>query len=160
MSSKANVLITDDGIPCLSDIGMNNRLLKVTYNNAWPVPSGWVFKAPEELFLQCDPAVFRNTKAMDVYSFACTVFTVSLYAELFDNSAFVYPCRPQIFTSKPPFSPRPYGKGMKEKMAGAHSIGKPAEMSNLMWSLLQRCLSYNPDHRPSMAVVESELMMM
>ncbi|KIM81537.1 hypothetical protein PILCRDRAFT_821318 [Piloderma croceum F 1598] len=136
----ANVLIADGGIPCLSDVGMNNRLLKVIYNNGWPVPSGWVFKALEELFPQCDPAVFRNTKAMDVYSFACTIFT--------------------IFTSKLPFSPRPYGKGMKEKMAGGRSIEKPAEISSLVWSLLQRCLSYNPDHRPSMAEVELELMMM
>jgi serine/threonine protein kinase len=118
-----------------------------------------VFKALEELSPQCDPAVFRNTEAMDVYSFACTVFTVSLCTELFGNSAFIHPC-PQIFTSKLLFSPRPYGKGMKEKMAGGRSIGKPAEISILVWSLLQRCLSYNPDHRPSMAVVESELMMM
>jgi len=92
--SKANVLITDDGIPCLSDVGMNNRLLKVIYNNSWPVPSGWVFKALEELSPQCDPAEFRNTKAMDVYSFACTVFTVSLSTGLFGDSAFIYPCRP------------------------------------------------------------------
>jgi serine/threonine protein kinase len=153
-------LIADDGRPCLSDVGMNNCLLKVICNNSWPVPSGWVFKALEELSPQCDPAVFRNTKAMDVYSFACTVFTVSLCTELFGNSAFIYPCRPQIFTSKLLFSPRPYGKGMKEKMAGGRSIGKPAEVSSLVWSLLQRCLSYNPDHRPSMAMVESELMMM
>jgi len=136
----ANVLIADNGKPYLSDVGVNSHMLKVTYSNNWPIPSDWVFKAMEELSPQDDPAVFRITKAMDTYAFACTVYA--------------------IFTSKPPCSPKPYGKGMNEKIAGGCSIQKPAEISSSLWKLLQRCLSYDPNDRPSMATVAAELMTM
>ena len=153
-------MIANDGRPCLSDVGMNARLFKVIYSNGWPLPSGWVFKALEELSPQSDPAVFMTTRAMDVYSFACTAFTVSLFSEFFGNSSSLNPYRQQIFTSKLPFTSRPYGRGMNEKMAGGGSIGQPVQISGLVWGLLQRCLSYNPDNRPSMATVVSELMLM
>jgi serine/threonine protein kinase len=158
MSSEDNILIANDGRACLSDVGMNARLLKVTYSKGWPIPSAWVFKALEELSPQCDPALFWNTGAMDVYSFACTVFTVSL--DIFSTSSYLDTYHLQIFTSKLPFSSKPYGRGMNEKMAGGRSIEKPAEISSALWSLLQRCLSYNPEGRPSMTAVEAELMSM
>ena len=64
-------------MPCLSDIGLNAHLLKVTCGNGWAIPSTWVFKALEEVSPEGDPTVFQTTEAMDVYAFACTVYTVS-----------------------------------------------------------------------------------
>ena len=54
LSSQTNVMITDDGRPCLSDVGLNAGLAKVILDSdRWPVPSGWMFKAPEELSFKC-----------------------------------------------------------------------------------------------------------
>ena len=69
-------------------------------------------------------------------------------------------CYIQIFTSKLPFSPKPYGRGMNEKMAGGRSIEKPAEISGSLWRILRRCFSCDPYDRPSIATVAAELMMM
>ena len=80
MTSQANVMINDAGMPCLCDVDLDARLRKVIYNAAWPVPSGWQFKAPEELSPPCDPSIFSVTKEMDVYAFASTIYTVSPHA--------------------------------------------------------------------------------
>jgi len=83
-SSQTNVMITDDGRPCLSDVGLNAGLAKVILDSdKWPVPSGWMFKAPEELSFECEPASFIHTKAMDVYSLGITTYTVSLVCSMF-----------------------------------------------------------------------------
>ena len=83
-SSQTNVMITDDGRPCLSDVGLNAGLAKaILDSDRWPVPSGWMFKAPEELSFECEPASFIHTKAMDVYSLGITTYTVSLVCSMF-----------------------------------------------------------------------------
>ena len=83
-SSQTNVMITDNGRPCLSDVGLNAGLAKVILDSdKWPVPSGWMFKAPEELSFECEPASFIHTKAMDVYSLGITTYTVSLVCSMF-----------------------------------------------------------------------------
>jgi hypothetical protein len=80
-SCQTNVMINDEEKACLSDVGLNIGLSKAIVNsNAWPVPSGWMFKAPEELSFDCDPAAFIHTKAMDIYSLGITAYTVSAYA--------------------------------------------------------------------------------
>jgi hypothetical protein len=79
-TSQANVMITDDGRACLTDVGLNVGVSKVLLNiDAWAVPSGWMFKAPEELSFKCEPAAFIHTRAMDVYSLGITIYTVSLF---------------------------------------------------------------------------------
>ena len=77
MTSQANVMIDDAGVPCLCDVGLGARLRKVIYSAAWPVLSNWPFKAPEELSPSCDPSVFSVTKEMDVYAFASTLYAAS-----------------------------------------------------------------------------------
>ena len=80
-TSQANVMITDDRRACLTDVGINIGMSKVLLNSdAWAIPSGWMFKAPEELSFECEPASFIHTGAMDVYSLGITVYTVSLFA--------------------------------------------------------------------------------
>ena len=74
---QMNVMIMDDGRACLSDTGLNIRLRQAMYSDIWPVPSSWMFKAPEELDAQGDPSFFKPTKAMDVYAFASTAYNVS-----------------------------------------------------------------------------------
>ena len=75
---QTNVMIANDGRACLTDACLNSCLSKATYNDAWFVPSGWMFKAPEELQYECDPTSFVHTMAMDVCAFANTVHTVRL----------------------------------------------------------------------------------
>jgi hypothetical protein len=79
-------MMADDGRPCISDVGLNIRLSKIKYIGTWPVPAGWMFKAPEELSPRLDLSVFSATKEMDVYAFASTVYTVRLCVPCF------YPC--------------------------------------------------------------------
>src|ERR1700691_5733639 len=79
-SFQANIMINGEGRPCLSDVGLNVGLSKVINSGTWPVPSGWMFKAPEELSFECEPASFIHTPGMDVYSFGVTAYTVSLCA--------------------------------------------------------------------------------
>lgn len=74
---QMNVMITDDGRACLSDTGLNIRLRQAIHSNEWPVPPGWMFKAPEELDFQGDPSAFKPTTAIDVYAFASTAYSVS-----------------------------------------------------------------------------------
>src|ERR1700736_262591 len=136
-------MMTDDGRPCLADVGLNARLCKVKYTDAWPIPPSWMFKAPEELAPQCDPSLFSATKEMDVYAFASTVFTVSL-------CVFAYMLPPilirrrQIFTLRLPLPAQPYGKGIMKIIVDGHTPNKPAEISDALWDLLERCWSYNP----------------
>jgi hypothetical protein len=72
-----NVMITDDGRACLSDTGLNIQLRRAICKDEWPVPSSWMFKAPEELKAQDNLSSFEPTATMDVYAFASTVYSVS-----------------------------------------------------------------------------------
>ena len=76
-SRKTNIMMGDDGRPYVTDIGLKYRLSKVLNHGAWKIPSGWMFKAPEELVFEYDPVSFLPTRAMDVYAFARTVYVVS-----------------------------------------------------------------------------------
>jgi len=131
----SNVMITDDGRPCISDVGLNARLSRIKYSDAWPIPSGWMFKAPEELSPQFDSCIFSPTKEMDVYAFASTVYS--------------------IFTSKPPFPIKPYGR--VTTIIRGHVPEKPIEISGPLWNILNKCWSYHPEDRPSMAEIELAL---
>jgi len=131
----SNVLITDDGRPCITDVGLNARLSRIKYNDPWPIPSGWMFKAPEELSPQFNSSTLSPTKEMDVYAFASTVYS--------------------IFTLKPLFPVKSYGT--VAKIIQGHVPEKPIEISGPIWNLLNECWSYNPEDRPSMAAIESAL---
>ena len=77
--SDTNIMITDDGRACVSDIGLNIQLRHAVHSDRWPVPSSWMFKAPEELGALGDPSSLEPTKPMDIYAFASSVYSVSLY---------------------------------------------------------------------------------
>src|ERR1700734_2644316 len=63
----------------------------------------------------------------------------------------------QIFTSKPPFPAHPYGRGVMKIIDRAYVLEQPAEISNPMWDILERCWSYNPGDRPTMDAFGSML---
>src|ERR1700691_4585652 len=65
-SYQTNVMISNDGTPRLTDVGLRACLVKVICGDRRPILPGWMFKAPEELQFQCEPISFVNTKAMDV----------------------------------------------------------------------------------------------
>jgi len=69
-----NVMITGDGRACLSDVGLNVRLIRVLCGDRRCCPSDWIFKAPEELSFDWDPDSFVPTAQMDVYAFATTAY--------------------------------------------------------------------------------------
>jgi serine/threonine protein kinase len=156
---QTNIMMTDDGRPCLADVGMNSRLFKIKYGDVRPIPSEWMFKAPEELSPRCDPPFFTATKEMDVYAFAGTVYSVSagvvfmVFACVRSSSCIGL----QIFTSKLPFPAKSYGRRVVEIISRGHVLEKPAEISDPLWSILKRCWSYNPGDRPSIAVIDEEL---
>lgn len=70
---KENILVTDCGRACLTDVGINNLAVRGFYNGFNPVPSAWSYKAPEELLLG------TRDKRSDVYSLACTIYAVSMH---------------------------------------------------------------------------------
>jgi serine/threonine protein kinase len=136
----ANVLMNEEGRPCLCDVALNSRLSRVINGDVWPIPSGWMFKAPEELSFECEPASFMHTQAMDVYSLGITIYT--------------------IITSKFPFPARPEGRGVKEIMSRGHILNKSTEIGDPLWKILFRCWSFDPGNRASMTTVTAELEMM
>jgi len=128
-------MITDDGRPCISDIGLNARLSRIKYEGEWPIPLGWMFKAPEELSPHVDSSIFSITRQMDLYAFASCVYA--------------------IFTSKSPFPATPYGRIMK--IIHGHLPKQSVEISAPLWTLLLKAWSVNPQDRPSMAAIETAL---
>jgi len=130
-------MMTEDGTPHLSDVGLNARLVKVIYGDRRPVPPRWMFKAPEELLFNYDPLFFTSTAEMDVYAFAATAYT--------------------IYTMTPPFASHTYGRGIMQIVAHGHVLAKPGEIPEPLWNLLERCWSYDPSNRPSMATVVADL---
>jgi len=106
-------------------------------DNAMLIPSGWMFKSPEELLYEYDPSSFAHTKDVGLYAFANTAYT--------------------IFTSKPPYSVQSYGKGITEIVLCGNLLERPAEIADQLWDLLQLCRSYRPEDRPSILAVRAPL---
>jgi len=132
-----NVLITDDRRACVTDVGVYTSVVQATYINYLPVPSRWPYKSPEELLHGV------RTFHTDVYSFACTVY--SIYAE------------------RSPFkqSANTYARGIQQIIERGHSgiLGnsKPVGMGDELWDLLGRCWVVNPAGRPTMMEVVEKL---
>jgi hypothetical protein len=65
------VLITDDGRACITDVGIYTSVIQTTHGHRLPIPPQWPYKSPDELLNGI------QTSHADVYSFACTVYSVS-----------------------------------------------------------------------------------
>jgi hypothetical protein len=60
-------------------------------------------------------------------------------------------------TSKLPFGPKLYGRGILHIVTHGHTVDKPAEIADALWDILKSCWSHSPDDRATMATVESAL---
>ena len=80
--AQINILINiaDRPTTVITDVGVNVKCRERIYHHdgVIPIPRAWMFKCKEELTAALDPkASHLDMKAtMDVYSFACSVFTV------------------------------------------------------------------------------------
>ena len=156
-------MISDNGSALLNDVGLNACIFKATYSDVTPIPAGWPFKAPEELLHDYEPAAFMHTKAMDVYAFASTMYTVSSCCLLkFMN--FIGPVdtlfADRYLPSKHPYPPQPYGGGIMRIMSQGHALERSTKITDALWDLIQRCRSYRPEDRPLIAAVEGALVTM
>ena len=157
-SHQNNVMIRDDGRPCLTDPGLNACLVKVSWGDRGPVPPGWMFKSPEELSFEGRQASFITTQAMDVYALGITIYTVRrcCFIKLRHvNIRFL--AHWQIFTSESPLPVEALGRGVKEIVTRGHRLRKPACITLPLWNILQRCWAYFPEGRPPMTTVVAGL---
>ena len=62
-------------------------------------------------------------------------------------------------TSKLPFGPKLYGRGIIHIVTHGHTqaVEKPAEITDALWDVLKSCWSHSPDDRATMASVQSAL---
>jgi Protein tyrosine and serine/threonine kinase len=71
LAIKGNVLVMDDGRACITDVGVYTSVIQTTRGHRLRIPLQWPYKSPEELLAGV------QTSNSDVYSFACTVYSVS-----------------------------------------------------------------------------------
>jgi len=131
-----NILITDFGRACITDVGVNTLVVHAICKGFCPIPPAWAYKAPEELMSGIrDPST-------DVYSFACTIYA--------------------IYVAGPPFQPLryPYFRGLEQIIDRGHLqlSGPPEGMDQELWHLLRACWNFDPTYRPTITDIERELL--
>jgi len=125
-----------------------------------PIPSAWMYKSPDELLPGNDELIF--TTGMDVYSFACVVFSVRKSMLICSpNISLIY----QMYTLDDPL-PRPIEfpgdiRCIYEiaKKGHGHALRnlRPTSMTTNLWGFLHRCWSVHPSGRPHMTEVVTSL---
>ncbi|KIO19234.1 hypothetical protein M407DRAFT_246237 [Tulasnella calospora MUT 4182] len=133
-----NFLVNDDGEVELCDFGIS-RVLE-------DVPSGFTTGAGAgTLPYQAPEYLVHNTRstAVDVYSFGGVML--------------------KVLTGKVPFASVPQGRLVIEVSKGKkpnrrdYQFSLPQAVVNELWGLMNRCWSFNPTERPTMAIVIQEL---
>lgn len=74
---KENVCIADDNMVRMTDMGVDTLIRQMSPH---AIPSNWMYKSGEEL----ENGI--RTLPTDVYSFACTIFSVWVYLQGRDRS--------------------------------------------------------------------------
>ena len=64
-------VIMDAGLACITDVGVYTSIMQTTHGHRVPIPAQWPYKSPDELVNGI------CTLPDDVYSFACTAYSVS-----------------------------------------------------------------------------------
>jgi hypothetical protein len=74
-------MVASDGEILLADVGLNllSRQHALGLRRV-PLPHAWAYKSPEELNVSDEVEFVEHTTAMDVYSFAATVYAVCYYS--------------------------------------------------------------------------------
>ncbi|KAJ3823148.1 kinase-like domain-containing protein [Lentinula raphanica] len=138
-----NILITEDGIPVLTDIGLG--FLPTPPD--WTIPSGdsarWM--APEIMDphskIESDPDCLASPMS-DVYSFGMTML--------------------EVYTGKVPFSHRRFYVGailevMQGKRPRRPNAESAASLTDEIWCIIQSCWAQDPYQRPNMESINSWL---
>jgi hypothetical protein len=85
---QGNIFITSKHTACITDIGIHTLMNQVTWDleGRVRIPQAWPYKAREELNANgVINGLIQPTEAMDVYSWAATVFTVGTFHCMFDG---------------------------------------------------------------------------
>jgi len=128
-----NILINDEGEVCISDPAFNILMYQLTYDTHAPTPGTWCYKSPEELL----DATHTGPKA-DVYSWASVAY--------------------EVFSGRRPYHGYQHGRGIVKIIDHGHrALARPSEITPRLWSIMQECWMVNPEDRPTMGQVESEL---
>jgi hypothetical protein len=153
--------VTPAGQVIVSDVGLNihTRQSTLDLQGHIPIPYNWKYKSREELEDSIDGATIRHTAAMDVYTFAVTVYEVcASHVPSFVVDRWTINSKLQIFNGNPPFRSLNASQGVLYIRTHGHSQLKiPAGMSMPMWELLGRCWEWEPSNRPDMAEVSNVL---
>ncbi|KIM85776.1 hypothetical protein PILCRDRAFT_5422 [Piloderma croceum F 1598] len=132
---KENILVTDCGRACLTDVGINILAVWGFCDGFNPVPSAWSYKAPEELLLG------TRDKRSNVYSLACTIYA--------------------LYIANPPFQslryPHLHGLVRMIDIGHLQLIKPPVGICEDLWCLLNACWDKDPAGCPTMVQVERQL---
>jgi len=129
----SNVLVKDDGQICVSDTSLNYLMRQLTDDTYTSTPATWRYKPPEELL----DAAFADHKA-DIYSWASVAY--------------------EVCSGKRPYHGCHYGRGVANIIRDGHrAFSRPLDISPELWCVIQKCWKFDPEERPDMHQVESEL---
>jgi len=127
-----NMLIRDDDVACISDPALDILMRRLRYGAYKPIPATWCYKPPEELR---DGTVGHKA---DVYSWTSVVY--------------------EVFCGQQPYHGYHYGRGIVTIIENGHrTLDRPPTINHELWKIMQKCWRLNPNDRPTMLQVESEL---
>ncbi|GJJ12478.1 hypothetical protein Clacol_006720 [Clathrus columnatus] len=134
-----NILMSDDGRPCLSDFGLSSVLRQEGLTATTEHAGSLAWMSPELLQAQAIPAI--PTTYSDVWAYAMTVL--------------------EVMTGRRPYSPIEAPATLIENISHGElpprpqRMKVPEQMSNKIWSLCQRCWRVTPRDRLTMSQVYS-----
>jgi hypothetical protein len=137
-----NVLITKSERACLADFGLATAR-DVTSNSTGGSGGTVRWQAPE-LHNPSSSGTFRNSKALDIYAFACVCYEMfsgnfPFYEIHQDHSVVV-----DVMEGKRPARP-------------LHDLISTRGLSDELWNLIERCWAQNPSKRPTATEVVRQL---
>ncbi|KAH7905583.1 kinase-like domain-containing protein, partial [Hygrophoropsis aurantiaca] len=133
-----NVLITDDHRACVADFGLcflaQNSAFQITMTSSSNDRGSLFWMAPE--LINDDEECVCKTWSTDVYAFGCV----------------------QIFNGQPPFFDLPRSKA-RIAIKKSQDPPRPShpDLDDTLWTLIQKCLSRDPESYPNMSEVAQQL---
>ena len=152
---QATIRIKDDGQATLIHTGTYTAASKVLHSHiqSLPISESFIWQAPE--FVKMD-APWVPTKAMDVYAFGSSLYTVRhhpvLALSLYLTEAHEKPYM-KAFAGIVPFDGRHRrleAAIVEIGLRGHRRLPQPDGISSDLWKIIRRCWEYDPAARPHM----------